>query len=117
MSDVLLDILDRTLTLTVPRNAHSSTPGALIEVLLGVVVRQLNLDVLLLGLSLHLLSEHAFEGVPLLPALFQPLCFYVGHPARSWGIIQWMLFSPWQALGSSKSQVEKLRAKFLRVPS
>lgn len=98
MSDVLLDMLDSTLTSVVLRNAYSSTPNALMGVFLGVVVRQLNLEVLLLGLSLHLLSEHAFEGLPLLPALFQPLCFYMGHPAGSRGNVQWMPLNPWQAL-------------------
>ena len=98
MSDVLLDMLDSTLTSVVLRNTYSSTPNAPMGVFLGVVVRQLNLEVLLLGLSLHLLSEHAFEGLPLLPALFQPLCFYMGHPARSRSKIQWMLLTPWQAL-------------------
>ena len=114
MTEFLADILDSTLISVVLRNAHSSNPTALVG---GAVVRQLNLEVLLLGLSLHLLSEHAFEGLPLLPALLQPLCFYMGNPARSGGIAQWMQFNSWQALGSNKSQVEKLQAKFLRVPS
>lgn len=56
--------------------------GAIQRWLLRMLWRQIDLHVLLLGLSLNFSSKHFLEGFPLFSCLLQPFCLYLSDPAQ-----------------------------------